>query len=175
MKLLKITLLLAVFCLTFNSNARAQDTWTEHVYTADKMAITSPGDMTLKTESVDTAVGPVSTNFYSCSQPSGDYFGIVSCTYPAAVAEVNSQKLLEGARDGMLNGIKATKTAEKAIAIDGHPGMEVSFDVTSSGIAMKGVCRFYLVGASLFQVQVLGPSVAKEDSDKFLDSFRLIP
>ncbi len=90
----------------------------------------------------------------------------------------NQNARLDGACRKMATQSQLVIRSKMPIAINGHPGREISFEGQPGNPAgtITGRGRIYLVGARLYEVYILGPtgSVTPETIDGFLNSFTLL-
>jgi hypothetical protein len=99
--------------------------------------------------------------------------------YPEeAVTTLGADALLARSRADLIGSEGASVLSEKKTSLDGHPGLEISFDTgvdTNPQLTIKA--RIYLAGSRLYQVMVVVPKsdVNTEDINNFLESFRLLP
>lgn len=98
---------------------------------------------------------------------------------PAALMQVNPEKLLDFAVQGGIAGMKGVGGAEgsrilkeKVIFLKGYSGRELHIEVPGKG---QAICRCYLVKNRLYVQFVGGKHITPESEDalKFLDSFEL--
>lgn len=111
---------------------------------------------------------------YAAKDRSGAVYSVNYADYPSA-----DESTLDAAVDGMIKSAKMRPGSRESIALDGHPGREVRFEVDPPrGTKAKGVgrARAFLVGKRLYQVMVVGPEVKLTDDamTKFVESFALL-
>ncbi len=91
-------------------------------------------------------------------------------------SDIQIQKRLEGARDGMVSNTRSKLTSSSRTTLNGkYPGRDVEADLPDQ----KGIlrARIYLVGQRLYQIMVVGtkPWANSADATKFLDSLIVTP
>jgi hypothetical protein len=90
--------------------------------------------------------------------------------------EAETERRLDGPRDGTLARMKAKLISDKKIKLDGkYPGRELVADLPDGKGRLRS--RFYLVGKRFYQLQVAGSKafVDGPDTDKIFGSFKLAP
>jgi hypothetical protein len=97
---------------------------------------------------------------------------------PAIVGASDPDALLDGGIRKMSGGATWTVQGQAPIALDGHPGREVRFAVSSPSAPEKGSgrARIFLVGNRLYQAIMVGPAskITEEELDHFVKSFELL-
>jgi hypothetical protein len=173
-RLLALRLRSAVICaalICFALSALSQaTTWKSYDYPADGFQASFPAAPMLQRKDVNTQAGIVGLHSYAVQQ--GDFVLFVAvCDYGQKAASVTTEKELEGAKNGALINSGSHLMSEKKISLDGHPGIE--FEAASGTANFKA--RIYAVGPLLYQSLVISSQgKSYEDTQKFLDSFRLI-
>ena len=80
--------------------------------------------------------------------------------------------MLQGAKQGAINNVKAHLLREKAVTLGSYPGVE--FEAEND--TMHFYARIYIVGTTLYQTLIASPlSTPYANATRFLDSFQLIP
>lgn len=90
------------------------------------------------------------------------------------LGDEDKKKILDGAREGMLNNIKGTLIQEVNITLDKHTGRDWKFDALQG--KMFGRSRAILVGDRMHQVMVMGADkdvMTNKNTVGYLDSFKL--
>ena len=167
--------LLVHLCLAATLLLAADDATTKPADFAPKdgrFTVQMPGEPKEQTSKVNTPIGPIDVHlFISAPDPKSAYMVGYSDYPEEVVKKSDSDKILDGARDGAVRNVKGTLESEKKITMDGHPGRD--YVISTEGF--RGRERIYLVNARLYQVMLLGSKefVTGKDADKFLDSFKL--
>ena len=82
------------------------------------------------------------------------------------------QSVLDGAKNGAINNVKAHILTEEKVTLGTYPG--VTFEAAND--SMHFSVRIYLVGTTLYQTLTAAPLADMySDSTRFMDSFQLIP
>jgi hypothetical protein len=119
----------------------------------------------------------VSLNMYTFLERDGAYaVAYADLPIPSGETSEQTQKRLDGARDGMIRNVGGKLTGESRIWLQSkHPGREVRADIPEKGGVLRA--RVYLVGTRMYQVAVMGvPSwVNSEEATKVLHSLALTP
>ncbi len=89
----------------------------------------------------------------------------------------NPAQRLRSGRDGILQNLGGKLDAERSIALDGHPGTEISVSAQKSGVAMVCKVRMYIVGHRVYQIMTISQTGDENPlaAEAFLDSFKLLP
>jgi hypothetical protein len=94
------------------------------------------------------------------------------------VQSSDPNSLLDGGIRGMSGNVQWTVESQGPVTLDGHPGREVRFTVSSPSVVEKGSgkARIFLVGNRLYQAIMVGPSskINEEELDHFIKSFDLL-
>ena len=148
-----------------------------HAYT-----ITCPSAFpvaTSETMNIPTAIGDVATTLYTACQEGGTCVMVNGATYPdVAFTGQDTQTMLNGARDGAIANVGATKTSEAAVTVGGFPGLSFDAVATMSGITFYVRALIVLRRPHLVMVQWLGTepeSRAAVDANAFFASLLLDP
>ena len=153
------------------ATVHAEDAWKEYVHSENLMAFSMPAAPVYKSQSVKTRAGNIVIHSYIMENTSGVLMVVVN-VYPSASLKDDPQKLLDRGRDGAVASIHGEVVSQKAISIDGNPGLEFVYNSPK----WHGIYRMYLVGTRLYQLGTLVATGATDfpDTGKFLDSFRLV-
>lgn len=156
------------FCVV---TAQAQsEQWKSYSYAADGFSISAPSEPVLHKQDVPTEKGSFELRGYLVEI--GDtacYVGVVD--YGSAVNGRDPASVLQGAKTGAINNVKAHLLQEAKITLGNNPG--VSYEAENETLHFSA--RDYLVGTVLYQVIVVSPiSKPYAETVRFLDSFQLI-
>jgi hypothetical protein len=133
-----------------------------------------PGTPKKTVNSTKTAVGPIDVNIFLV-EVGNDAYGVIYSDVPNA-DKGDPKKILDGAQNGAINGVKGKLVTSKDIKLDGVPGRSFEYEVpTPNGGMMVGRQRLFLTDNKLYQVIVVAaPETARNElSTKVLDSFKL--
>lgn len=105
-------------------------------------------------------------------------FGAGFSDFPESAANTDPGMVLAGARDGAAKKVNGTVVDEKAIEINGHPGMEVKVNIPAAASMPGGAtyrARLYLVNNRLYQViyVALKKDEVADEYQKLFASFQL--
>ncbi|MEW6280628.1 MAG: hypothetical protein AB1758_18530 [Candidatus Eremiobacterota bacterium] len=149
--------------------------WTEYRSGPGGYSVDLPGKVEESQSQVPTPIGTIP--FHMAMAESGWWgYAAAYADYPAwAVEKADPKELLNGARRGALSNVGGKLVKERAIEIEGHPGLEIDFNIPDKKI--KARARIYLVKNRLYQVLAgnLESRYDEKHMNRFLDSFRLRP
>jgi hypothetical protein len=152
------------------------DTWTLFTSEESGFSILTPRTFSKTIDKTPTEAGEISyTQFMAQPNYRHIYIVVTSDMPENLIAGKDPQKLLEGGREGVVNQFQGTVTQEKAISLDGNPGLESIMTGATQGMNVLVKVRFYLVKNRLYQVYAMAEK-GYEDMvafDKYLDSFKL--
>jgi len=138
-----------------------------------RFTIQMPGKADEQISKMHTFVGPIDLHLFIFSPDSNTAYMASYGDYPEEIIKnSNSDKMLNGSRDGIVKSINGKLDREKKITIDKHPGRDITI-VTDKAAVHE---RLYLVNCRLYQLVVASTSkefVAGKDAEKFLDSYKL--
>jgi hypothetical protein len=151
--------------------------WTTYTSTEGRFAVDLPGPPRQQSQTLNTAVGPVQMYTYMHEFAGGARAYMISFNdYPAAMIQRgNSQRMLDGARDGIVRNLDGTVLNERHFNFGRYPARELQIRVPRQHAVVTA--RVYLVGARLYQTLALSREndpVGGENT-YFLQSFRLTP
>lgn len=156
--------------------AATQD-WKEHTTKEGRFKIKFPGDPIKQEQNVPTGQGQLQMHILAVEADGGNQaFMVMYNDYPEAHIKDNKpDDLLKLAKDGVLSSSNGKVSKERAIKVDGHPGLEFAFEGNSGGREMKCSWRVYLVKNRLYQLAIIrfGQATAPDDVKRFFDSFSL--
>ena len=148
-------------------------TWREFSSKEGRFSVLVPDTPSEQTQNLNTGVGAIDLHFFIVEQDGFQY--LVSYNdYPAAMArEADADKVLDGARDGVVANVQGRLLNEVKVWLADYPGRELRIRIPEGRQAMR--TRLYFVGNRLYQVGVLSAedSAAADEVSKFLNSFKL--
>jgi len=140
---------------------------------AGRFSLMAPGNMEKESRTIQTKVGPVELISYTVSKRNYSY--IVSFSdYPQEVVDQSDpDKMLLGARNGLLKSIQGKLISEDKIAYENDPGVEIHF-TAKNGIG-EGHMVLVLSGKRLYQVGAIGrkDSFPAEAVKQYIESFEI--
>lgn len=146
-------------------------TFTEFVSEEGGFSVSMPGTPTEETQSIPTEAGDIEIHMFSIESGSTAYLVGYSDYPPDVIEIVDSDMLLDSARDGAVGD--GALLSEKSITLGDYPGRELTVETSDEGIMVYA--RVYLVGNRLYQVVVsTGDDALTEEMRGFLDSFKLL-
>ncbi|MCF6278702.1 MAG: hypothetical protein L3J16_08140 [Anaerolineales bacterium] len=157
--------------------------WPEFSSDTGKFAVLLPQTPTEEVQTASSASGEITVHMYIVEDV-GTAYAVMYNDYPvdlgmASLDEAGVNDVLDGSRDGALDGVSGEIVNESSIKIGDYIGREISYTIPSSVIPDSGVgyLRLYLVGDRLYQVMAIGPasSIDANKVDLFFESFQLMP
>jgi hypothetical protein len=166
----RFTLAFALFSFAVAISAQAQQ-WKSYSYPADGFRAAFPAEPQMSKRDVPTDKGSFELRAYLVEDGQAAlYVGV--CDYGSAVSDRTPDQVLQGAKQGAIDNVKAHLLTEKAITLGAYPGVE--FEAEND--TMHFYARIYLVGSTLYQTLIAAPLGGPYVSaTTFLDSFQLIP
>jgi hypothetical protein len=153
-----------------NAPATVVADWKPYRYPADGFAISFPAQPNLEKQNVSTDAGQFELRTYVAQDSSTALIAAV-CNYGPTAAGKDPSQLLESAKKGAVNNLKAHIASEKPVDLAGHRGVAFEADNDSEHIS----ARIYLAGTVLYQSIVLSPMNARSiDTKRFLESFQFL-
>lgn len=91
---------------------------------------------------------------------------------------LDSEKSLDGARDGSIQAMKGSLLRESSITLDGNGGREYLASINVQGIEVLVLARSYVVANRIYMLMYtyrksLDPETAVKNAAKFFNSFKL--
>lgn len=131
-----------------------------------------PGEPREGRKTIRTDIGEVVSTRYTITDGNNVTYDILYNDYPkAGVAKIAPQKLLEGARDGLLSQTKGRLDVDKRITLGNIPGREGEI-ATKEGTRYR--FRLLWAGNRMYQVLVITRGRPGPDAQRFLDSFQIL-
>jgi hypothetical protein len=168
LRLLAIVSFIAVF------SSCQQATWTELKPGDGAIVVSMPGDPKAQVQRVATQAGDIEVHSFVLEKKDIAY-SVTYNDFPAALlSDGNSDRMLNGARDGAVSSVKGKLLTDTGIALQEFPGREINIEAPDGKHTV--VSRIYLVKSRLYQISVAVPNedLQREDVAKFLDSFKLL-
>jgi hypothetical protein len=167
---------LALALVTLPAFASAADDKPVVVFSeGGKFSVTMPEKPARKVQKVPTQVGDIEAHYFVVERNARGYLACYSDYPKGSVTEDNVQKVLDGAVDGCVKGLKGKLLSDEKAALgkEKHPGRELLIALPAGGLRYRARC--YLVGDRLYQVVVIGAEdfVKGKAAGAFLDSFSL--
>ena len=93
----------------------------------------------------------------------------------ALVTGQDAIKLLQGARDGIVQKFRGYLEAETPLTLGEHKGLGIRMTGTSEGVSFDIRSRFYLIRNRLYQLNIIVQRGFEgiADADKYFGSFKL--
>lgn len=121
MKNILIASLVVIFVSTQALGFQQSAPWKKFSPPAGKFSILMPSEPTPEVRDVDTAVGTLKLYLFAASTSSG-YFLASYGDYPSAPADSNeAESVLDGVRDGIVNGSNSELVSENRFSFYSHP------------------------------------------------------
>jgi hypothetical protein len=162
---------LAVALLSFAALGAQAQQWKTYSYPADGFRAAFPAEPQMSKRDVPTEKGSFELRAYLVEDGQAAlYVGV--CDYGSAISDRTPDQVLQGAKHGAIDNVKAHLLREKAITLGAYPGVEFEAENDS----MHFYARIYLVGSTLYQTLIAAP-LGKPyiSATTFLDSFQMIP
>jgi hypothetical protein len=145
--------------------------WQSYTYPADGFKASFPIQPGTDKKTIPTPAGSFEMRSYLAMDGASALI-ISICDYGAAASGKDPATLLQGAKNGALQNSQSHLISEHNLTLDSNPGLE--FEAESEAIHTTD--RLYIVGTTLYQVQVSAPITQPyAQAARFLDSFQLIP
>ena len=144
--------------------------WKPYRYPSDGFIADFPFPPASQKQNVSTDAGTFELRTYVAADSSTALI-VAVCDYGTGAAGKDPEALLDEARKGAVNNLKAQLVREKKIPFGAYRGVEFEADSDSAHVT----ARMYLVGVILYQTIVASPLDTKyADTGRFLDSFQLL-
>jgi hypothetical protein len=162
--------LVVMFCMSQRMQAQAEN-WQNYNYPSEGFSVTFPAAPTTNKQNVPTDAGTFELRAYlSQMGDSALYVGV--CDYGAVVNGRDPNAVLQGAKQGAVDNVKAHITSESNITLGIYPG--VAFEADNDTLHFSA--HIYFVGTTLYQVLVASPlKTPYAGTTRFINSFQFIP
>ena len=145
--------------------------WREFQIPAGRFKVLLPGVPKTSRQTIRTEIGNVASTRYTVTDSANVTYDVLINDYPAAgVSKANPQKLLDGARDGLVYQTKGRIMEDKHITVAGFPGRD---QVIVRGDGTHYRIRLVWAGSRLYQVMAVTPGEPRADAKIFFDSFQI--
>lgn len=171
--------LLAALCPCLSA-AAATDTapqqgvppgWREFQIPAGRFKVLMPGSPKTSSRTIPTDIGNVASTRYTATDAASVTYDVLLNDYPkAGVSRANPQKLLDGARDGLMVQTQGRMVSEKRITLANFPGRDLEI---MGGEGTHYRARLVWVETRLYQVMAVTPGKPRPDASVFFDSFQI--
>ncbi len=157
----------AVAALSAPQAAYAQRAWRTHKDTKYGYRVEFPG---VPSQSQETTPGGAEVDIAALEAGTTGKFMVVSTSGVSSDAKV----ALDNGAAAILSSSKGVVIGKADLTVDGAPARDLTLQLKDQGIAMR--IRLVVQGDKFFQVMVVGfIDTPLEGSDRFIDSFRLLP
>jgi hypothetical protein len=156
--------------------APEQRDWISFTPDDKRFTVQLPTKPELESQVTPTAGGAMKFDVYSASGPFGVLYQVGFADFPKhLVAQNQPGQMLTNAQQGAVSKLAGTVVTERQLRVQGYPAREFSMRVTNQGLSLGYWGRLLLVGARLYQLQVLGLKAQAEPSkrERFFDSFKV--
>ncbi len=149
-------------------------TWKEFSSKEGMFSVLLPGTPTVQTQKLNTRAGVLDLYFFVVEQDGFQYLVSYNDYPEAMIREANADKVLDGARNGVVANVQGRLSSESRVWLAENPGRELRIKIPDGRQAMR--TRLYFVKNRLYQVGVVSSEdgSASEDISKFLNSFKLL-
>jgi hypothetical protein len=145
---------------------------------AGSFSVMTPAPLTENIQNADLPqVGTIAIHMFTGTQGSKAYFVSYADFPEEFVGRADTERLLDGSRQGQVSNINGRLVMESKISLSGNPGRDLVIDAkASNGQDATIKSRIYLVRNRLYQVMVVAPKgqVSNDEMMKYLESFKLI-
>ncbi len=152
------------------------ETWVLHAPEGEGFEILTPVAFTRTNDKVATEAGDIAYISLIAQASEKLLYMLVYSDMPGAlVTGQDGQKLLQGARDGIVQQYRGYLEKETPITLGEHPGLETRMTGSSQGVNFDVRSRFYLVRNRLYQLNIIVQRGFEgiADADKYFGSFKL--
>jgi hypothetical protein len=169
-------LVLAGLCLWLTvagaaSPEKAPPGWQEIDLPAARFKVLMPGAPKTSRQTIRTDIGNVVSTRYTVTDAANVTYDVMFNDYPAAgISRTNPQKLLDGARDGLVYQTKGRMIGDKHITLTGFPGRDQEI-LAPDGTHYR--IRLVWTENRLYQIMAVTPGQPRPESSVFFDSFRV--
>jgi hypothetical protein len=150
--------------------ATASPDWKPYPYPSDGFSASFPSQPIMEKQNISTDAGLFELRTYVAKDSNVALIAAV-CDYGATAAGKDPEDLLEGAKKGAINNLKAHIIGEKKVSLSVNHGVQFEADNAADHIS----ARIYLAGTTLYQTIVISPINGHYAATaRFLDSFQLL-
>jgi hypothetical protein len=143
--------------------------WKPYRSTPDRFSATFPSVPTVEKQNITTDAGQFELRTY-VSEDGQVALIIAVCDYGASAKDKDPEQLLDHAKTGALNNLKARLLSEKQANLGSDRGAQFEAENSTHHIS----ARLFLAGPVLYQTMVVSPlSSHYAATGRFLDSFQL--
>jgi len=166
-------ILLLVACAFLSQPASAQ-TWAEFRPEGVGYSVEMPGEWTVTSQDIPTAVGPIKAHMATVNSGARAYMTMYTSYPDENVRGRPVAPILDGARDGAVSNVKGKLRKEEKLVVSNLPARQIIID-TPQGLVLVG--RFFLMESTLVQALVAGPANIENEADtkRFVGSLKVVP
>lgn len=162
--------LLVILSLSQQMQAQSEN-WQTYNYSSDGFSISFPAAPTTNAQNVPTDKGTFELRAYVAQSGSSAMFAGV-CDYGTIMNGADPNAVLQGAKKGAADNVKAHITTETNITLGIYPG--VAFEAENDSLHFS--VHIFYVGTTLYQILTASPlKEPYSGTTRFLNSFQLIP
>jgi len=145
--------------------------WREFEIPAGRFKVLLPNLPKTSKQTIRTEMGNVASVRYTTADAADVTYDVQLRDYPkAGVAKVNPQKLLDGARDGLVYQTKGRVVDDKHITLANFPGRDLEI---MNGEGTHYRVRLVWVETRLYQLMTVTPGKPQPSANVFFDSFQI--
>lgn len=146
--------------------------WQEFESKLGRFKALMPGAPTASTRNIRTDIGTVASIRFTATDAANVTYDVMFNDYPAAgVSKANPQKLLDGARDGLLYQTKGRMMSEKLIMLANFPARDQEI---MGGDGTHYRIRLVWTENRLYQIMAVTPGKPRPEANSFFDSFQIV-
>jgi hypothetical protein len=163
-------LTLILFLLPLSAEAQQ---WAEFRPEGVGYSIEMPGEWSIETQDISTAVGVVKASIATVTLADRAYMSMYNSYPEDAVRGRPVTSMLDGARDGAIANVKGKLRSEQKILISNLPGRFIVIDAPNNIVLAMQV---FLMRNTLIQGVVAGPAGVESESDtkRMLGSLKVV-
>ncbi|MBL8798235.1 MAG: hypothetical protein JNM56_30355 [Planctomycetia bacterium] len=173
----RVLLCLTLAALAGPALGQADKGWKDLSPKGGGFSVKMPGEPKENSQQLDAGGGKLEIRTYTLEVNQNLVYVVAYNQMPTdanKIGDADKKKILDGAREGMLNNIKGKLLKEANITLDKNAGRDWQFDALQG--KMYGRSRAFLVGDRMYQVMVMGEDkgvMTNKDTETYLASFKL--
>jgi hypothetical protein len=172
-QVIRILCFLAIVGFVSTPRVSEAQTWAEYRPAGIGYSIDMPGEWTITTEDVQTAIGSVKMYNATVDMGSVAFMSAYIAYPPAKVRGKAVTPLLDGARDGAVSNIHGTLRSEERMIVSNLPARQIIVDAPERLVA---TLRFFMLSNILVQAVVVGYKdiELQPNTKRFLASLKVV-
>jgi hypothetical protein len=158
------------------SASASKDDWVLFSPGGGDFKLRLPQQPKLERHNTQTSGGPVELSLFTATGGSGAAYQVGYSDFPQArLGQHPPARMLRDAQAGAVRKLEGKLLSEREFKVLGHPARDYSIEVVRQGMTLSYWGRMILVGARMYQLQVIGLAGQVKDTDRqrFFESFEL--